>query len=389
MIGRRGLEKAGTRILLRNVLILGSSVSYAALLLLAASGSDGRNNVNAAFTRPSFGSVTRCERTSTSGLSLSVASTEDCKNVRTRNTPADLYFQKHKKLPKPKIMHATLDPNPSNMLEKNILVIGDVHGCFDELLLLHQTATNMNGGPFRYVILVGDLCMKGPDSAKVVRYVREQSSWLAVRGNHDNAVLEAALGDSSRRSKKKYKWVMTGENGIANNEVALSDDDVMWLAELPYTLTIPAALLQLDSNKSSEVCLDTTIVHAGLIPGVELQDQTIETMVTIREVDPIYKRQEDYNAKRPHLRYTRHGAETILAKNEFRADRPVPWALAWKGPNQVVFGHDARRGLQLFDTKWATGLDTGAVYGKQLTGIILPDRRLVQVDALKEHSPVG
>lgn len=389
MIGRRGLEKARTRLFLRNVLILGSSVSYAAILLLAANGSDGRNNVNAAFTRPSFGSVARCERTNTSGLSLSVASAEDCKNIRARNTPADLYFQKHKEIPKPKIMHATLDPNPSSTLQKNILVIGDVHGCFDELLLLHQTALEENGAPFRYVILVGDLCMKGPDSAKVVRYVREKN-WLAVRGNHDNAVLEAALGDSSRRSKKKYKWVMNGENGIANNnQVTLSDEDVKWLAELPYTLTIPAALLQADSNESSEVCLDTTIVHAGLVPGVELKDQSIETMVTIREVDPIYNHEKIFNRKGTLLRYTRHGAEMPLAKHEIRGDRPVPWASAWKGPNQVVFGHDARRGLQLFDTKWATGLDTGAVYGKQLTGIILPDRRLVQVDALKEHSPVG
>lgn len=222
---------------------------------------------------------------------------------------------------------------------------------------------------------------------KVVRYVREQPNWLTVRGNHDNAVLEAALGDPSRRQKKKYKWVMEGEKKfLTKNQVTLSDDDVMWLSELPYTITIPAALLKADSD-SSDVCLDTTIVHAGLVPGVELECQTIETMVTIREVDPIYKRGEVLNEKHRQLAYVHHGTYYTVLANESRG-HPVPWASVWEGPNQIVFGHDARRGLQLYDTKWATGLDTGAVYGKKLSGIILPGRRLVQVDALRVHSPV-
>lgn len=166
MIGRRGLEKASSRLLLRNVLILSGSISYAAILFLA--GTSRRNNAEAAaFARPFFGAITQCERSSTS-LSFSVARNEECKNVRTRKTAADLYFEQHKKLPKPKMMHATLEPVPKSTSQKNILVIGDVHGCFEELKLLHQKALKENGGvPFRYVILVGDLCQKGPDSAQV------------------------------------------------------------------------------------------------------------------------------------------------------------------------------------------------------------------------------
>ena len=155
--------------------MLGGGISYAALLLFT-SGNDSRYNVDAAFTVPPFGSIARCERSS---VSLSVSSTPDaCENVRTRTTPADLYFKKHKCIPKPRIMHATLDPfteNPSSK-RKNILVIGDVHGCFEEMKLLHEAAKKKNGGmPFRYVILVGDLCMKGPDSAKVGLDVHETS----------------------------------------------------------------------------------------------------------------------------------------------------------------------------------------------------------------------
>ena len=40
--------------------------------------------------------------------------------------------------------------------------------------------------------------------------------------------------------------------------------------------------------------------------------------------------------------------------------------------NVFIFGHDAMRKLQLCVDDWATGLDTGAVYGNNLTDIILP-----------------
>ena len=220
----------------------------------------------------------------------------------------------------------------------------------------------------------------------MVRYVREQPNWLAVRGNHDNAALEAALGDASRRKKKKYSWVMNGEKGRPSDDIALSDDDVLWLSELPYTITIPGSLLKLDSD-SKEETVDTTIVHAGLVPGLDLDQQSVETMVTIREVDPVYDNEEPNNRSQQPLSYVRHGA--MNAEEESVRGKPVPWASVWKGPNRIIFGHDAKRGLQIYESKWATGLDTGAVYGKRLTGMILPERQLVQVDALAVHSPVG
>ena len=49
----------------------------------------------------------------------------------------------------------------------------------------------------------------------------------------------------------------------------------------------------------------------------------------------------------------------------------------------MVFGHDADRGLQLYDR--AVGIDTGCVYGGRLTAYILPEKKLVSVGAKRPY----
>jgi bis(5'-nucleosyl)-tetraphosphatase (symmetrical) len=296
---------------------------------------------------------------------------------RSYSTTYDVYYKKHGKIPLPKTIHAdlaTLSGKNIGTVTSNIageasgiLVIGDVHGCYEEMLLLHEKAMVENGNrSFSFVILVGDLCNKGPDSLKVVRHVRtHHPTWLAIRGNHDDSALAAALGDEARRQRSTFQWVLSEDD-----EEGLSDEDVLWLSELPYTIRIPGTLY----GDSTGVA-DTLIVHAGLIPNMPLEEQSTTTMVTLRDVREKLDSPGEYvdpEAKATEQKVDQYGGLE-------------PWAHAWTGPFHIVFGHDAKRGLQQYPL--ATGLDTGCCYGKQLTALILPGRKLVSVNASKVHSP--
>jgi len=213
------------------------------------------------------------------------------------------------------------------------LVVGDVHGCVEELRELLDLA---GGG--REIVLVGDLVAKGPGSHDVLVLARERSA-RAVLGNHDQHLIRwrdaLDAGEAERR--------LSEDQLEAARE--LDADDWAWLRALPFYIRLEDA--------------GAVVVHGGFVSGVPLERQKPEHMLTLRSILP----------------------DGTPSK---KALEGVPWASLWPGPELVLFGHDAIRGLQMH--RHAIGLDTGCVYGGQLTGYLLPERRLVQVDAKKEYS---
>jgi hypothetical protein len=102
------------------------------------------------------------------------------------------------------------------------------------------------------------------------------------------------------------------------------------------------------------------VVHGGLLPGVPLAAQPRKYLLNLRSLTP-------------------DGQPSTRVKDG------VPWASCWTGPEHVIFGHDAVRGLQRH--LHATGLDTGCVYGRRLTALVLPEHKLVSVPASRPYAP--
>lgn len=207
---------------------------------------------------------------------------------------------------------------------RRTLFIGDVHGCNDELGDLLKAA-GFAAGEDR-LVLVGDLTAKGPDSAGVVQRALELGA-LAVLGNHDAHLLEVRAG----QSKKSHHAAVAK---------TLSAAQWRYLDQLPLWLDFPE--------------LNALVVHAGFVPGVDLSRQPRHVLLNMRSLD-------------------------ADGRASMRVDGGVPWASRWPGPRHIVFGHDALRGLQQY--LHATGLDTGCVYGRRLTGLWLPKYELVSVPA--------
>ena len=240
---------------------------------------------------------------------------------------------------RPGVVHATLSAEAQRA---RTIVVGDVHGC---LLELQELLAKCDFSPERdSVVLVGDLVNKGPSSVEVVAYARTRGLHC-VRGNHDEAALaQWEMRDAARRR---------GETPAATDKYAYTDEfsaeDVRFLRELPYTLALPHE--------------NAIVVHAGLVPGVDLSEQRPNDMTRMRNLLP-----------------TSDGGWDAAEKG-----KGVAWAAEWKGPTHVIFGHDAKRRLQ--KCAHATGLDTGCCYGGELSALILPEHQLVSVAAKREYAP--
>ena len=218
------------------------------------------------------------------------------------------------------------------------LIVGDVHGCLEELEdLLEESGWEEDD----QLVLVGDLVAKGPNSLGVIRLVRELGG-LAVRGNHDQHCLKwwdaKCAGDDLPELKPAHQRVAE----------ELEDEDWEWLAALPLWLELPEH--------------DTLVVHAGLLPDLPLEDQDPFDLMNMRSI------LDDGTPSRSY-------------------EEGTPWASVWPGPRLVVFGHDAIRGLQ--NRPHSVGLDTGCVYGGWLTGLWVPRRDLVSVPARGSYAQPG
>ena len=172
-----------------------------------------------------------------------------------------------------------------------LYVIGDVHGHLDQLKAAHDRIFR-DGGRDAVIAHVGDLIDRGPDSRGVVEYLMTGQAqgrpWTVTRGNHDRFLpqyllqpdwvdpslssrehwtLHSGLGAPETLRSYGVDTALPPERMLAEAKRAVPAAHVTYLASLPLYFLHPLAL----------------VVHAGIRPGVDLQDQVEEDLVWIRQ----------------------------------------------------------------------------------------------------------
>jgi protein phosphatase len=233
-------------------------------------------------------------------------------------------------------------------------IIGDVHGCFDELceLLSALGYASQPGGAWshaggRRMIFLGDLVDRGPKSPEVVRLVMESvktGGALAVPGNHDMKFMRKVHG---RDVQVKHGLA----ESLAQFEVYESQDPGITKAAAEFIDDLVSHYV-LDDGK-------LVVAHAGLKESMQGRGSG-----GVRE-------------------FCLYG-ETTGETNEFGLPVRYPWARDYRGSAMVVYGH-----TPVPDPEWLNrtiNIDTGCVFGGRLTALRYPEKELVTVPAHETYA---
>ena len=258
--------------------------------------------------------------------------------------------------------------------------IGDVQGCFDELRKLLD-AFRFDGTSDR-LWFVGDLVNRGPASLATLRFVRGLGDRaVVVLGNHDLHLLSLALGHVRSRSDDTLDDVIAAPD---------RDDLLDWLRGRPmihvagnYTLVHAGLLPQWDTAKARSLAQEVEAALRG--PGYGAFLSKLYGSRPDRWADDLRgadRLRVIVNAM-TRLRFcTPDGAMEFHTKGETTQapDGYLPWFDVpgrKSASSTVICGHWSALGLRLAPNLLA--LDTGCVWGGQLSAIRLDDRRLYQI----------
>jgi hypothetical protein len=244
------------------------------------------------------------------------------------------------------------------------IVVGDLHGCIDELYELLNDV-GFNPGMDR-LISVGDVLDRGPNPIGVLRLFQGLGAEV-VRGNHEDKYLR--YWKHLKKPKKYPKPHMTARHMAMFKQLTFEDFEFME--------TWPTMI---DLGKFDHVHGRFVVVHAGMEPALPVKDQNPKHLMNTRWVD---------------------SAGHFLACEPGTLEKPeggIRWTAKWLRKENVIYGHSVRsledvvieqvqmKSKSNADVCGTTyGLDTGCVYGGRLSALILPDMKVVQVQAQKQY----
>ena len=229
-------------------------------------------------------------------------------------------------------------------------VIGDVHGCLDELegLLGKLGYTRDVGGVFRHeqgrkAVFLGDLVDRGPNVPGVLRTamsMEKAGTALCVPGNHEMKLLRKLRGKDVKLT-----------HGLAQTLEQLEREPAGFRDEVARFIDDQVSHYVLDDGK-------LVVAHAGMKEALQGRGSG-----KVRE-------------------FALYG-ETTGETDEYGLPVRYPWANEYRGRAAVVYGH-----TPVPEAEWLNNticIDTGCVYGGKLTAFRWPERELVQVAAAKAY----
>ncbi len=228
-------------------------------------------------------------------------------------------------------------------------IVGDIHGCCDELEeLLSQLGYRSDAGVWshpegRRALFLGDLVDRGPrilDTVQLVRVMVEAGQALCLPGNHEVKFVKALRG---RQVKLRHGL----EHSMAEVEALPAADKEARVARIISFIDGLVSHFVLDQGR-------LVVAHAGM-------KEALQGRASGR------------------VRSFALYGETTGESDEFGLPVRYPWAEEYRGKAAVVYGHTPTP-----EAEWLNNticLDTGCVFGGQLTALRWPERELVSVPA--------
>lgn len=237
-------------------------------------------------------------------------------------------------------------------------IIGDIHGCFDELTILlkklgyevskvENDADNFGFNVIhpqgRMVVFLGDLVDRGPNSMGVLKLVMsmvKSGIALCVPGNHDIKLLRKLRG---KNVQIKHGLELTLEE--------LERESEEFIAKVREFISGLVSHYVLDDGK-------IVVAHAGM-------KESLQGRGSSKVKD-----------------FALYG-ETTGETDEFGLPIRYNWASEYRGKPIVVYGH-----TPMDATEWINrtiNIDTGCVFGGKLTALRYPEKELVDVSAMQTY----
>ncbi|MBL8111555.1 MAG: polynucleotide kinase-phosphatase, partial [Acidobacteria bacterium] len=228
-------------------------------------------------------------------------------------------------------------------------IVGDIHGCANELRALLSKAGYVFEGDGashpegRRAIFLGDLVDRGPDTPGVLRLVMSMvssGSALCVPGNHDTKLLRKLRGKDVRIT-----------HGLAESLAQLEKEPPGFLEEVVTFIDGLVSHYVLDGG-------NLVVAHAGM-----REDMQGRGSGRVRD-------------------FALYG-ETTGETDEYGLPVRYNWASEYRGRAMVVYGH-----TPVGEPEWINrtiNVDTGCVFGGRLTALRYPEKELISVPAAQTY----